>query len=124
LHATGLESMFVFVGWSGPIPSLRMIGWAYGQGETSWRITGHIAQVAGVLNFILKATLGVTVMMWVRWTLPRLRIDQVITTCLKYCVPLSAICFVGAMVWKRNDWWSIHNAPHTYGLALGEVWEN
>ena len=34
-------------------------------------------------------------MMWVRWTLPRLRIDQVITTCLKYCVPIAAVAFLG-----------------------------
>jgi type III secretory pathway component EscT len=38
-------------------------------------------------------------MMWVRWTLPRLRIDQVLTTCLKYCVPLAAFCFIGALLW-------------------------
>ena len=43
---------------------------------------------------------GVTVMMWVRWTLPRLRIDQVITTCLKYCVPIAAVCFLGATLWQ------------------------
>jgi NADH-quinone oxidoreductase subunit H len=43
---------------------------------------------------------GVTVMMWVRWTLPRLRIDQVITTCLKYCVPIAAVMFVGATLWQ------------------------
>ena len=97
---------------------------AYEQGETSWRITGYIAQVAGVLNFILKATLGVTVMMWVRWTLPRLRIDQVMTTCLKYCVPLAAICFVGAMIWKLNGWISPHDfAPSTGGHRFAEVRE-
>ena len=39
-------------------------------------------------------------MMWARWTLPRLRIDQVMTTCLKYCVPLSAACFIGALAWQ------------------------
>jgi NADH-quinone oxidoreductase subunit H len=39
-------------------------------------------------------------MIWVRWTLPRLRIDQVMTTCLKYCVPLAAICFVGVLAWQ------------------------
>jgi len=42
----------------------------------------------------------VTFMMWVRWTLPRLRIDQVITTCLKYCVPIAAVCFLGVVIWQ------------------------
>jgi NADH-quinone oxidoreductase subunit H len=52
-----------------------------------------------MLNFILKVVIFVTVMMWVRWTLPRLRIDQVMTTCLKYCTPLAAFCFLGAVLW-------------------------
>ena len=39
-------------------------------------------------------------MMWIRWTLPRLRIDQVMTTCLKYCTPLAAAMFLGAMLWQ------------------------
>ena len=38
-------------------------------------------------------------MMWLRWTLPRLRIDQVMTTCLKYCVPLASIMLAGTMLW-------------------------
>jgi len=38
--------------------------------------------------------------MWVRWTLPRLRIDQVMTTCLKYCTPIAAAMFAGAMLWQ------------------------
>jgi NADH-quinone oxidoreductase subunit H len=37
--------------------------------------------------------------MWLRWTLPRLRIDQVMTTCLKYLVPISCFLFLGAAVW-------------------------
>ncbi|MCU0880556.1 MAG: NADH-quinone oxidoreductase subunit H, partial [Pirellulaceae bacterium] len=73
----------------------------------------------------LKATLGVTVMMWVRWTLPRLRIDQVMTTCLKYCVPLAAICFLGAMLWKVYDMPSPHDfAQATLGHTFAEVREN
>ena len=54
----------------------------------------------GTLNILLKGIIGVTVMMWVRWTLPRLRIDQVITTCLKYCVPIAALAFLGATWWQ------------------------
>src|SRR5690606_2111614 len=41
----------------------------------------------------------VIAMMWVRWTFPRMRVDQVITTCLKYCVPLAAFCFLGVVFW-------------------------
>ena len=50
----------------------------------------------GVGNVILKGTIGVCVMMWIRWTLPRLRIDQVMSTCLKYCTPIAAVMFLGS----------------------------
>jgi NADH-quinone oxidoreductase subunit H len=122
---SGLAAILFFGGWNGPIPIFHAIGWAYTPDDTTWRVTGYIAQVAGVMNFILKATLGVTVMMWVRWTLPRLRIDQVMTTCLKYCVPLAAICFVGAMTWKLMAWISPHDlAPYTGGKRFAEVRED
>ena len=121
---SGLAAILFFGGWNGPIPIFRMLGWAYEQGVTQWTVTGYIAQLAGVLNFLLKSVLFVTVMMWVRWTLPRLRIDQVMTTCLKYCVPLAAICFVGAMAWKLNGWWSIQDyAPQTFGRMFADVRE-
>jgi len=38
-------------------------------------------------------------MMWVRWTLPRLRIDQVMMTCLKYLIPISCVLLVGVSLW-------------------------
>jgi NADH-quinone oxidoreductase subunit H len=121
---SGLAAILFFGGWNGPIPIFRVLGWAYEQGVTGWTVTGYIAQLAGLLNFLLKTVLFVTVMMWVRWTLPRLRIDQVMTTCLKYCVPLAAICFVGAMVWKLNGWWSIQDyAPQTFGRMFADVRE-
>jgi NADH-quinone oxidoreductase subunit H len=122
---SGLAAILFFGGWNGPIPIFHMLGWAYGQGPAEWSYLGYIAQMAGVLNFILKAVLGVVVMMWVRWTLPRLRIDQVMTTCLKYCVPLAAFCFVFAMLWKVSDLPSPHDlARHTWGRSFAETREN
>ncbi len=58
-------------------------------------------------------------MMWVRWTLPRLRIDQVITTCLKYCVPIAAVAFLGATLWQyalpnRVFFGAINVSPASY----------
>ncbi len=100
LLVAGLAAILFFGGWNGPIPIFEMIGWSYGPDEATWRLTGYLAAMAGCANMLFKAVIGVIVMMWVRWTLPRLRIDQVMTTCLKYCVPLSAACFIGALAWQ------------------------
>ncbi len=62
-----------------------------------------IARLLGVGNLLFKGIIGVTVMMWIRWTFPRLRIDQVMTMCLKYCVPLAAVGFLGATAWQALD---------------------
>ncbi len=61
---------------------------------------GIFANLLGVVVFILKAWLLVFVMMWVRWTLPRLRIDQVMMTCLKYLLPISCVLLLGVAVWQ------------------------
>ena len=133
---SGLAAVLFFGGWNGPIPIFHLLPaipgleggpsghWAYEAGETSWRILGFMANVGGVHNMILKAALGVTAMMWIRWTLPRLRIDQVMTTCLKYCVPLAAIFFVGALLWKLNEVPFINDIAPLQGRHLADVREN
>ena len=63
-------------------------------------VAGWIGNLLGMCNFIVKAVAGVTCMIWLRWTLPRLRIDQVMTTCLKYCVPMASAMLAGAMLWS------------------------
>lgn len=76
---------------------------SWGSGQ-SWLPKGfvvgnYIANLVGCLVFITKGCVLVFVQMWVRWTLPRLRIDQVMATCLKYLLPISCFLFLGVTLW-------------------------
>jgi NADH-quinone oxidoreductase subunit H len=93
---SALAAVLFMGGWNGPIPVAKLLGLSAGSGDTA----GYFVRLLGMANLLGKATLGVLVMMWVRWTLPRLRIDQVMTTCLKYCTPLAAAMFAGVMLWQ------------------------
>jgi NADH-quinone oxidoreductase subunit H len=113
-----LASILFLGGWHGPLPITSWLGLTFDNGF--W--FGFAGNVLGTANVIFKGIVGVTVMMWVRWTLPRLRIDQVITTCLKYCVPIAAIAFVGATLWQytfpnRMFFGLVPMRPQSYALA-------
>jgi len=93
---SALAAVLFMGGWNGPIPLATLLGFSEGTGDTA----NYFVRLIGCGNLLIKATLGVLLMMWVRWTLPRLRIDQVMTTCLKYCTPIAAAMFAGAMLWQ------------------------
>ncbi len=132
---SALAAILFFGGWHGPIPVTSLLGltdagdpvrlgsfltFVFGA-ENGAAVAGYLGRLIGMSNLIFKATLGVTVMMWVRWTLPRLRIDQVITTCLKYCTPIAAVMFVGACLWKVGGLPSLNNVlPQQQMLEVRE----
>jgi NADH-quinone oxidoreductase subunit H len=49
--------------------------------------------------FFLKTYFLIFILMWVRWTFPRLRIDQLMTFCWKILLPLSFINLLLAGLW-------------------------
>ena len=58
-----------------------------------------LGNLLGAVVLMLKASKLVLLQIWVRWTLPRLRIDQVMTTCLKYLLPMSCALFLAAVIY-------------------------
>ncbi len=98
LAVSFLAAILFFGGWNGPVPLMEGLYWLLGT-STAHPVAGFIDRLVGAAVFLAKGYLGVVVMVWIRWTLPRLRIDQVMTTCLKYCVPMAAAMFLGAALW-------------------------
>jgi NADH-quinone oxidoreductase subunit H len=85
------------------IATLMFLG-GWNTGLLPRELTELLGPIAGnlinVLVFIFKGFLLVFVMMWVRWTLPRLRIDQVMMACLKYMLPISCVLLLGVSFWQ------------------------
>ena len=93
-------SMFFVSGLS---VMLFLGGWWTGIGPLdAWveqTLGGYSLRVLGLGVFLGKTTLLVLAQIWVRWTLPRLRIDQVMSTGLKYLLPVSCALLFGASLW-------------------------
>jgi len=57
-----------------------------------------IKEVIFVHNLFIKTGVLLFLMLQIRWTLPRIRIDQVMYLCWKVMLPAALLCFVGAAV--------------------------
>ncbi|MBM3978712.1 MAG: NADH-quinone oxidoreductase subunit NuoH [Planctomycetes bacterium] len=87
---SGLASLLFLGGWhTGLLPF-----------EPSVEFGFWLGNLLNVGVFVGKCWLLVLVMMWMRWSLPRLRIDQVMMTCLKYFLPMSCVLLVGVCLWQ------------------------
>ena len=83
---------------SGITATLFLGGWGSGPFYAGLTMAGVPSVAAGVVEFSWK-TIGLfLLMMQVRWTLPRLRLDHVMSLCYKYLVPFAMVCIVANAV--------------------------
>jgi NADH-quinone oxidoreductase subunit H len=54
----------------------------------------------GVFWFMLKSLSLIFLMIWFRWTLPRLRVDQLMSICWKVFLPFSLVNIFGVGIWS------------------------
>lgn len=77
----GVASVVFLGGWQSPIPGLMDgPGW-------------------GLIWFLSKAIFLILVMMWFRWTFPRLRTDQLMRLCWKFFLPIAFVNIAGVGIW-------------------------
>jgi len=86
-----------FGSWYSPMPnigSLELANWTNGAKGT-WTATAF-----GIFWLMGKAVFFVAVQMWVRWTFPRLRINQLMTLCWKYLTPFVLLLLLLIALWR------------------------
>ncbi len=91
--------VILFLGaWDAPWVSLAPAGWATSDSLTTQLLYGVI--FSGPIWFILKCMFFIYVQMWLRWTLPRIRIDQVLYSCVQVILPLTLVLLLGSVFWE------------------------
>ena len=84
-----------FGGWYTGIPPVDHIG----TGENS----STALMVIGLLikaSVLIGKSMGIVfIQMWCRWTLPRVRLDQMMYLCWKVLLPISLACLIGSALW-------------------------
>tara|TARA_B100002052_G_scaffold241646_1_gene226183 strand:+ start:1021 stop:2115 length:1095 start_codon:yes stop_codon:yes gene_type:complete len=87
-----LVGAFVFLGgWGSPLTLINIIPSSYMFLEGPF---------LGMLWLLLKAIILIFIMMWFRWTFPRLRVDQLMYLCWKVFIPFALFNILAVGIWE------------------------
>ncbi|MXV17782.1 NADH-quinone oxidoreductase subunit NuoH [Hufsiella ginkgonis] len=85
-----IAALLFLGGWNTPLPNIgpaRLADWTTG---TAW----------GICWIVMKAIILVGTQIWIRWTLPRLRVDQLMNLCWKILTPVAFACMLISGIWR------------------------
>jgi len=120
---SGLAAILFLGGWHSPLPM------SWGESVRQWCGSEVMARgINGVLFggpiwFLLKCVFFLYVQIWLRWTLPRIRIDQVLYGCVQVLLPLTMLLVLGATLWvwastSTNAGWAAFSGVVNVGLGI------
>ena len=93
-----LLGAILFLGsWNSPLPNIgtfKLALWTTGE-PGSWA-----SYLWGGFWLFAKGYLGMLIMMWIRWTLPRFRIDQLMKLCWKVLTPFLLVLLLISTIWR------------------------
>lgn len=109
---SGLATILFLGAWHSPLPMAwgdRVAEW-FGGGVIARGVNGLL--FSGPIWFVAKCVFFLYVQIWLRWTLPRIRIDQVLYGCVQVLLPLTMVLLPGAALWvwastSDNAGWAI-----------------
>lgn len=92
---SALAAILFLGGWNSPLPTEW--GRGLGDGVLARGVQGILFD--GPIWLVLKAVFFLYVQIWLRWTLPRIRIDQVLYACVQVLLPFTMILLLGTTMW-------------------------
>ena len=91
MFLVGIIGVVLFLGgWNTPLPNIGSAKLATWTNGIAW----------GIFWILSKTFLVVAVQIWIRWTLPRLRVDQLMSFCWKVLTPLAFFCMLLSGLWR------------------------
>ncbi|MFC1562276.1 NADH-quinone oxidoreductase subunit NuoH [candidate division KSB1 bacterium] len=96
---SGMRWAFFFLAEYGNVLAISMIATTLFLG--GWQAPFEfVTFIPGWIWFVSKSLILVFLQMWLRWTVPRLRVDQLMYVCWKVLTPFGFACIVGVGFWQ------------------------
>jgi NADH-quinone oxidoreductase subunit H len=91
MFLVGMIGVVLFLGgWNSPLPNINELPLAIWTTGMGW----------GIFWVLFKTLAVVALQIWIRWTLPRFRVDQLMSFCWKVLTPLAFLCMLISGIWR------------------------